>query len=289
MTITTVATANLRHAATPTWAAASTALAPLLTGPRRPLRVASSTRHALGLVVDPVGDAAGAPELISICGPHAVRLPCAMVLAVPVPPTGPDDAGVVGAGRLDLPAVTFRVGRWWSPPRPTLRHVDRAAGRVAAAVAIDEVDHTVRAAGRRLGTALAGEPADLAAAVHGLLGLGPGLTPAGDDVLAGALVALRAAGDARADQLCDAVRAARPFHRTTAVSAGLLTHAARGECVPELAAFLVALDDDEADLDAARAELFTVGHTSGAALQFGVALALGPSPATPTSSRMDHL
>ncbi|MGH8829019.1 MAG: hypothetical protein ACRDVZ_15765, partial [Jiangellaceae bacterium] len=116
VTITTVATGNPRHATTLVWAAASTALAPLLTGPRRPLRVASCTRHALGLVVDPVGDQAGRPELISICGPQAVRLPCAIVLADPVPPTGPGDAGVVGAGRLELPAATFRVGRWWAPP-----------------------------------------------------------------------------------------------------------------------------------------------------------------------------
>lgn len=288
MTITTMATANLRHAATSTWTAASTALVPLLSGPRRSLRVASSTRHALGLVVDPVDDA-GEPALISVCGPQAVRLPCAMVLAAPVPPTGPGDTGAVGAGRLDLPAATFRVGRWWPPPTPRLRHVERAASRVAVAVAIDDVDHTVCAAGRRLGTALTDRPADLTAAVHGLLGLGPGLTPAGDDVLAGAMVALCAAGDARADQLAAAIRAARPFHRTTAVSAGLLAHAARGECVPELAGYLIALDDHQADLDTARAELFTVGHTSGAALHLGVALALGPSPAIPPSSRRDHL
>lgn len=286
MTITAVAPGYLRQPTDSIWAAASTALSPLLTGRARQLRVVSCTRHALGLVVDPDGER---PELISICGPEAVRLPSALVLAVPVPPVGPDDLGVVGEDRLSLPSLTFRVGRWWTPPRPKLRHVHRAARRAAAPVAIDRIDPAVRAAGSRLGTALAGGPVGLANAVNGLLGLGPGLTPAGDDVLAGALVALRAASDSRADQLSAAIDAARPFDRTTAVSAGLLVHASRGECVPELAAFLLALDDHEADLDAARAALSMVGHTSGVALQLGVALALGPSATAPSPSRRGHL
>ena len=76
--------------------------------------------------------------------------------------------------------------------------------------------------------------ATVADAVRRLVGLGPGLTPAGDDVVAGALVALAAGGDLeRAGVVLDAVRSCR--HRTTALSAALLDHAAGGRAVPQLA------------------------------------------------------
>src|SRR5262249_13546495 len=59
-----------------------------------------------------------------------------------------------------------------------------------------------------------------------LLGRGPGLTPAGDDVLAGLLAGRAAYGpDDRA--LADDICALAPS-RTTALSAALLRHAARG-------------------------------------------------------------
>ncbi len=113
--------------------------------------------------------------------------------------------------------------------------------------------------------------------MDGLLGLGPGLTPAGDDVLAGALVTLVAAADPRAVALRAGVRAAAP-QRTTAVSAALLRHAGRGECGPELADLLRALAG-AADPVVALGRLCAVGHSSGAALAWGVLLALDPTRA----------
>ena len=60
--------------------------------------------------------------------------------------------------------------------------------------------------------------------------------------------------------------------RTTALSAALLWHAARGECVDEVAAVAAALSG-RLDVDAALRRLLDVGHTSGAALAAGLVLA----------------
>jgi hypothetical protein len=104
-----------------------------------------------------------------------------------------------------------------------------------------------------------------------LLGRGPGLTPAGDDVLAGLLAGRAAYGpDDRA--LADAICALAPS-RTTALSAALLRHAARGECIPEVAAFTAALTG-AGPVGPAAARLLAVGHTSDGAR----AAATGPGP-----------
>ena len=69
-----------------------------------------------------------------------------------------------------------------------------------------------------------------------LLGLGPGLTPSGDDLLAGLLLGARAFGVPLAD-LAEVIAEQAP-RRTTALSARLLRHAIEGECVPEAAALV---------------------------------------------------
>src|SRR5262249_39110492 len=155
----------------------------------------------------------------------------------PLPPAA-GTIGTVGGGVLVVGGSTYRVSRWWRPPRPRgLGAVPPA--RLAGAVrwltgrVADPLDTPGPAAGAGLVSALgAGESP--APAVAQLLGRGPGLTPTGDDVLAGALVALSALGAPAAVVLADAVTAAAPG-ATTTVSAALLTHAARGECIPQLA------------------------------------------------------
>lgn len=278
--------------------AASAVVAPVLAGAPRPVRVVASTSQATYL-------ATGDPRLPALClaRPGAVRLPCAVLVepgapgpsslegAAGTPGTAgtagiadmarvPDmagTAGVVGWGRLALGAFTARVGRWWRPPLlPRLARVD--AGRLAACAA----SLTARLLGRpgcaeadRLAAALrAGEPPERT--VRALLGCGPGLTPLGDDVLAGVLVTLRARGAATAGPLGAAVTALAPA-RTTFVSAALLRHADRGECVPQLAAVLAAVGRDE-PLDRPLAALLNVGHTSGCGLAHGVAVGLGAQP-----------
>ena len=112
-----------------------------------------------------------------------------------------------------------------------------------------------------------------------LLGLGPGLTPAGDDVLAGALVALRSAVDPAADALEAAVPPPIRWPGTSTVSAALLGHAALGECIPELAHCWRRWTAGRR-CRAAVARLRAVGDSSGAALIAGVRLA---------SCRGDHV
>jgi hypothetical protein len=88
-----------------------------------------------------------------------------------------------------------------------------------------------------------------------LIGLGPGLTPSGDDYLGGMLVALRRTG--RTMQAEGLWRWLQPRlrERTSAISAAHLTAAAAGEGHEALHSVL----DGELDLDA----LDAVGHTSG--------------------------
>jgi hypothetical protein len=235
--------------------AASAAVADLISGPRRRIEVAVATPHAVYL-------ATGDPDRPALClaGPAAVRVPCAVLLAAP-PPAGLSGGGWVGGGEFSIGAFHTRVTRWWRPPRP--RSVALTSGVPTP------LDRDLEAALAGLVDALAsGSP--LASHVLRLLGRGPGLTPLGDDVLAGLLVTLVALGAPASDRLAATVSAYAPA-RTTFVSAALLHHAARGECVPELAAVL-----DGGGVDA----LLRVGHTSGAGLLRGVHGALAATAPT---------
>jgi hypothetical protein len=89
----------------------------------------------------------------------------------------------------------------------------------------------------------------------GLIGLGPGLTPSGDDYLGGMLVALRLTGrGVQADGLWRWLEP-RLKARTSAISAAHLAAAAAGEAHEALHRVL----NGELELDALNA----VGHTSG--------------------------
>ena len=102
-----------------------------------------------------------------------------------------------------------------------------------------------------------------------LLGRGEGLTPLGDDVLAGWLALHRAAGVAT-PEVDEVVGTAR--ERTTLLSATLLDCATHGEVLPEYAAWLRSLGT--ADEPARVRGLHAVGSTSGAGLHLGGRLAL---------------
>ena len=219
--------------------------------------------------------------------------------------------GAIGDGALSVGGQDYRPLRYWDPRVPQLRAglatpaairrcealgalTDQlpadlraalaeagAAGTGAAGNGSGRVAGTERDAARgverdgALGTVLGDplpHPAALANAVRGLIGLGPGLTPAGDDVLAGALLALGAAGDLpRQRALAEAVGGL--LDRTTPLSAVLLDQACRSRAVPEVGALLRALACG-GDLDSALVALSLVGHTSGPALALGIRLAL---------------
>jgi hypothetical protein len=253
--------------------AASSAVELALVGPSRPATVVAATPHATYLAID---DADG--TMVCVASAEAVRVPCAVILeSRALPPQVPAGTiATVGKGNLIVAGASFRVTRWWRPPRP--RGLGAIApARVAAAVrwltgrVADPLDGQGRAAVADLVHALQmGSSPD--AAVARLLGRGPGLTPTGDDVLAGALVSLNALGAPAARLLAAAVAASAP-DATTTVSVALLRHAARGECIPQLADLLEAVAhgaDSASPLPRAAGALLAVGHCSGAGLLHGV-------------------
>jgi hypothetical protein len=109
----------------------------------------------------------------------------------------------------------------------------------------------------------------LAAAARRLAGVGPGLTPAGDDVLAGLLLAERFKGSDPAG----AWRAVAPaLPATTSIGRVYLRAAARGECAQPVARVLDAALRGDAEAAARRAPaLAGWGATTGPALLAGVA------------------
>ncbi len=126
------------------------------------------------------------------------------------------------------------------------------------------------------------DSAGVAEATCGLAGLGPGLTPSGDDALAGfaAVMALLSPylstdAAARDDIAAIIARVARP--RTTALSAVLLAHAARGEVAEHLGKLLLTLalpaEASEAVLHAANYVL-SFGASSGGDTLLGMLLGL---------------
>jgi hypothetical protein len=114
---------------------------------------------------------------------------------------------------------------------------------------------------------------DLAGLAAHLGGRGPGLTPAGDDVLAGVLLAARARCGSAAEPELAAVAASV---RTTEPALAFLAWAAHGQCIEPAHAVLLALaahDEDRAHAAASR--LVAIGASSGAALLTGLRLGLG--------------
>src|SRR4051794_35526556 len=183
-------------------AQASTGIADLLRGPVRSARVLLSVPAAVYLTVQ----TAQGPDVVGVLTSDAARLPLGCVLFRPsngrplvsVPSGAP---ARVGGGRLVVGDLTVSAAAWWDPrPKlPTARPALLPEGirQLRAALYGEGVPHSafvlpglpsgpsgplaaLRGAVRR---------ADLDAALRTatrLIGLGPGLTPAGDDVLAGA-------------------------------------------------------------------------------------------------------
>lgn len=102
------------------------------------------------------------------------------------------------------------------------------------------------------------EAGDLMCAAEVLGGRGPGLTPAGDDVLAGLLLVASALDYQRLDEI---------EVRTNEISAAYLSWAARGQGI-EAAHDVLASRPDALD------RLLTIGSTSGAAIAYGIGLGL---------------
>jgi Protein of unknown function (DUF2877) len=265
------------------YAACDVALRPVLAGPAARARVVVATRSAAyaQLAVAGPDPWREVSPLVAVLTPSAARVPGGVLPAVDAAAlvTGlrPGDVIELGSGGLVAGGVRLVPLRWWdsrvsrvsisSPPRPDLPSLPDAVGPGA----------------RAFEEALISGNAEVGQVAAMLVGLGPGLTPAGDDLLAGALVSLTAAGDRpRREALTAAVRPLLP--RTTAVSAAFLEHAAAGRAVPELARFVAALAAGRI-VGGVVQDLLRVGATSGVALAWGAAVGLraAAAGALPTS------
>lgn len=127
---------------------------------------------------------------------------------------------------------------------------------------------------------LTGDRAAAIRAVRGLIGLGPGLTPSGDDLVAGLEAALHALDAPAAGFIGDALDDVDD--RTTAVAATLLRHAADGEFAERIHVLLAALlADDDAALLAAVDRACAWGATSGTDSLLGILVGLDIASTTP--------
>ena len=255
------------------------ALRPALESSRRPARVLAV--FPLGAYLETRGPSE--PRVVCLVTGEATRLPNAVVLSEPLPPLAVGDEASVGDGVVEAGRATVRIRRWWDPV-PALGLV-RPSRLESSLARLDEIR---AAAGRGTGLDESGYPALLAEGCAGgsllstltaaeqLMGLGPGLTPSGDDMLAGLLTALRhlgeAAGVARAVWLADWLAATVVFDaptRTTPISATLLHCAAKGQACAEAAAVLRGIVGLQS-LEPAAQRLLRLGHTSGADLTWGI-------------------
>lgn len=289
-------------------AAVSVRCAALLDGPAQDVDVLAVFPAAVYLATrQPQAD------VFAVLAADAVVHPAAFVLAVrstrePFFELDRTSVGAVGEGRLRVGDHQLKVGRWYDPI-PHLRVPDPerlAIGARALRAACDHSLAVVRPDGHgqvepqgphtRLRIRLKGLADALAdddvrgavAAVDALLGAGSGLTPTGDDMLAGLLATLhhvRPALHGVADRCAEvAVREhvrTCSRSRTTLLSATLLEHALDGAVAAPVARLLRTLttgprpvapgttDPVQLAID----EVIGIGATSGQDLLDGVAIA----------------
>jgi Protein of unknown function (DUF2877) len=165
--------------------------------------------------------------VVTLTPPRVLRMPNGIESELSAP--GPGARVSIGDGRLLTDAGTLEPGPVWDP-KPVLRTYIRT------------------------------NPVLSWPSLRRFVGLGPGLTPLGDDLIAGYLagMALIAGDSARATSLAESIAP-----RTTALSATLLRLAARGD-VPEAAHSLLEDGDPE--------PLLSWGATSGSGFLAGLGL-----------------
>jgi hypothetical protein len=220
---------------------------------RRPVRgrVVSVHRRAAYLRLD--------GELVALVAPGVDPGPLHVrCVALPVVRCGESVTGDDGVLRGSSGWAVRGSGPIWRgelPPVPGLvAHADDEVVRRAVA----GVELAEEARGLGLGEV---------AAVLG--GRGPGLTPSGDDVLAGLLLVAAAAGTAGLDALVERVA-------TTEVARAFLVWAARGQSIASAHDWLAAVAaGDPSSAGRALVRLHSVGADSGVHLAAGLALGVG--------------
>ncbi len=284
----TARTAPPSRAATAVPASASTGVSDLLRGPARPARVLMSLPAAVYLQVT----TDRGTDVVGVLTSDAARLPLGCVLFRPsngrplvgVPSGAPAE---VGGGRIVVGDLAVSAAAWWNPrPRlPSIRPALLPEGvrQLRNSLYGEGVPHSAfTLPGLPTGpggplAALRGavRRADLDAALRTasrLIGLGPGLTPAGDDVMAGTMAGLVLLGHPAAERFAAGVYSLAAG-RTTELSRALLRHSAAGRVSGEYAAVLHGLVG-ERPLAPAIANLLNTGSTSGRAMALGLCTAI---------------
>jgi hypothetical protein len=183
-----------------------------------------------------------------------------------LPSVTPAAAVLVVDGRLHLGQSSIDLGAvpaWTPPPIQGRIRTRRVPGVEQSALATrPELVSRVRTLVRL----------DDLDGLAGLLGgWGPGLTPAGDDALAGIVLTVHALGGDE-NRLLATVESVR----STDLSRAYLHWAARGQCIEPAHALLAALTGDQPDrIAAASARLCGYGASSGADLLLGIDCAVG--------------
>ena len=191
-------------------------------------------------------------DYVHLVGPRGAFGPLTVVLAT-LPPLAPGER--VRVGLADARAATAAA---WPHPGPA------PVAPSALAAARESLPPAPAALGRGVGLLREG---DLAAATAALAGRGEGLTPAGDDVLAGFAGARAAAG--RPVALHPLARG-----RSSPLGLAYLRCAERGELPDVAEALLHALHAGDVPAAGRRARrLRSWGASSGAALFWGIAAA----------------
>jgi hypothetical protein len=242
-------------------------------------------RQAVNLLLDPPGAAPGipvaVPRLVALVTTAVGNGPFHIVVSALPPATPPSTTLRLGSGALHLGPwrlVTVPGAPLWSPAACWAETAVSGAqfARLRARFGARQPTATSQptaesSTARRLLSGLGellraldqGEDSAVAAAAAALAGLGPGLTPAGDDILAGVMLALYAAHHDDASRLAGVIYAAVAPH-TTLLSRAFLAAASRGEMTQSWHDLLGALTGDHvAELDAATERVLAFGASSG--------------------------
>ena len=191
--------------------------------------------------------------------------------------------GVTSTDRVDLRAGYLRVGPSIVDCRNAARWVPAGWGTPASGLerrlALVEREAQLRAwpgsveIASDLITALHGSDAGLARTVQRSVGRGPGLTPAGDDVLVGIFAAVTAGAHPSASRLAAALNPV--LHSTSDISRHLLQQASRGLFGRALYDFGRVLFDNVSEdiVSSALTPVLDTGCTSGADACVGLAAA----------------
>lgn len=171
--------------------------------------------------------------------PGRLSLPTSIFLPAALP--NPEDFSLV-EGQLAISGFPVQISRWWSAPRARVTSWEGPFGPSPK--------------------------------IEALMGRGEGLTPEGDDVIAGWLIMARAIQHPEFEEICDRVRQLSSA-RTTSFSAALLDCAASGYGVAPLVDYVQSHLTFSGEVRPARIRLLEVGHTSGRALALGVDMAVG--------------